>query len=169
MLYMQLFERLKPNTIIEIGSKSGGSALWFADMISAAGRKPRIVSVDLEPPSLVDDRIDFLRGDALNLGASLTDDRLAELPRPWVVTEDSAHVYETTRAVLDFFDCRLVPGEFIVIEDGYNRELCYTSGPNLAVSEFLKASGTRYQIDDNLCDRFGYNGTLNPNGWLRRI
>jgi cephalosporin hydroxylase len=169
MLYMQLLERLKPNTVIEIGSKSGGSALWFADMISAAGRKPRVISIDLEPPTIADERIYFLKGDALDLGASLTDSLLADLPRPWLVTEDSAHTYETSRSALDFFDHRLVPGEFIVIEDGLAGEFYYKSGPNLAVAAFLAASGARYQIDAGLCDFFGYNGTINPNGWLTRI
>lgn len=169
MLYMQLLERLKPSTVIEIGSKSGGSALWFADMISAAGRQAHIVSIDLEPPAIVDRRISFLKGDALNLGASLTHDILGSLPRPWLVTEDSAHTYETSRSVLDFFDHRLLPGEFMVVEDGLAGELYYKSGPNLAVAAFLAASGVRYQIDARLCDFFGYNGTINPNGWLMRI
>jgi cephalosporin hydroxylase len=169
MIYMQLLERLKPNTIIEIGSKSGGSALWFADTISAAGRKPHIVSVDLEPPPVVDERIQFIKGDALNLGAVLTDDLLATLPRPWVITEDSAHIYETSRAVLDFFDHRLVSGETIVIEDGLAGEFYYVSGVCLALAGFLKASGSRYRIDNTLCDFFGYNATMNPNGWLTRI
>ena len=169
MLYMQLLERLKPNTVIEVGSFSGGSALWFADMISAAGRKPRVVSIDLNPPAIADERITFVKGDALDLGAVLSDSFLAELPRPWIVTEDCAHLYETTRAVLDFFDHRLQPGEFMVVEDGLTGELYYQSGPNLAVCAFLKDSGARYEIDEGLCDFFGYNGTIYPNGWLRRV
>lgn len=175
VLYLQVLGALRPRSVIEIGSKFGGSALWFADMISAAGETPRVVSVDLKPPALKDDRIVFLEGDALDLGAVLTDELLASLPRPWLVTEDSAHIEATCAAVLDFFEPRMQRGEYIVIEDGIVADLpdkkykAYDNGPNRAVAAFLERTRGRYEIDTALCDHFGRNFTYNPNGWLKRL
>lgn len=174
-IYMQLLEELKPVTVIEIGAQSGASALWFADAISAAGRQPRIVSIDLFPPNdLSDERIEFIPGNALELDAVLTPALLAELPRPWLVSEDSAHFFSTTLAVLDFFEQKLERDEALVVEDGIVASLPgpaferYEDGPNRAVAAFLQRTEGRYRIDDRLCDFYGYNATFNPNGWLRR-
>ena len=41
VLYLQLIDRLRPRTVIEIGTKEGGSALWFADTLAATGSRPR--------------------------------------------------------------------------------------------------------------------------------
>ena len=172
---MRALERSQPNTVIEIGSHKGGSALWFADMISAAGRKPHVISIDLEPPALPgDDRIRFLQGNALDLGAVLPAEVLASLPRPWLISEDSAHLYETSRAVLDFFEDKMEPGESLVVEDGFVGYMTWDvlqamkNGPNRAVAGFLATAHTKYDVDVELCDMFGYNATFNPNGWLRR-
>jgi cephalosporin hydroxylase len=176
VLYLQLIHRLRPRTIIEIGSKCGGSALWFADTLSAHGITGRIVSVDLEPPGEpTDSRIEFLKGDALALAECLPASRLQALPRPWLVVEDSAHVFDTTLATLEFFERSLAAGDYVVIEDGVVDQLAgahyraYANGPNRAVVEFLAKRPDQYAIDTDLCDHFGYNVTYCPNAWLRRL
>lgn len=176
-LYLQLLSRQAPHTVIEIGSKYGGSALWFADMLTAqSGSGCRVVSVDIDPQSRISDpRIEFLRGDAGRLAASLTEGLLKSCPRPWLVIEDSSHFYEDSHAVLDFFHPYLVPGDWIVVEDGVVSQLSspqyrrYHDGPNRAVASFLARHGDAYAIDTGLCDMFGYNVTYNPNGWLQRL
>lgn len=176
VLYQELIDRLKPGTILEIGAKDGGSALWFADQQQAQLLEPRVLAVDLEnAPVFEDARITFLEGDALALEATLTPELLAGLPRPWLVVEDSAHTFEATLAVLRFFDAHLQPGDYVVVEDGvladfpdpaYDR---YADGPNRAVAAFLTGEeGGRYEIDTALCDHFGHNLTWSPNAWLRR-
>lgn len=171
-IYLRLVGRLRPRTVVEIGARAGGSALWFADMMAVHGIDGRVVSVDLEPPDLDDPRIRFLRGDALDLGATLTDERLGSLAQPLLVVEDSAHLYETTLAVLRFFDERLEPGEYLVVEDGVVAQLpqCarFEDGPNRAVARFLEERAGRWEIDTDCCDTFGRNVTWNPNGYLRR-
>lgn len=49
VLYMQLIERLKPKTIIEIGTSEGGSAVWFDDLCLSLGLQTRIVTLDIDP------------------------------------------------------------------------------------------------------------------------
>ncbi len=175
IIYLQLIQQLRPQTVIEIGTKKGGSALWFADMLTLHGIKPQIISVDINPQTEVSDsRIRFLQGDAFKLGEVLKDDLLLTLAHPFLVIEDSAHFYETTLSTLEFFDPYLQSGDYIVIEDGIVADMpdsqyaVYESGPNRAVTKFMETTENRYTIDTALCDYFGYNYTYNPNGYLRR-
>jgi len=140
-IYLQLLFKLRPQTVIEIGAKFGGSALFFSDMLSADGIGANVVSVDIQPQvDFTDPRIKVLTGDALQLADSLRKERLASLSKPWLVVEDSAHFYETSLAVLEFFDQWLVSGDYIVVEDGIVSQLpgseyaMYEDGPNRAVA-----------------------------------
>lgn len=176
-LYLQLLPRLAPRTVFEVGTKFGGSALWFADMLAAQGVEgARVVSVDIDPQARFSDpRITFLRGDAGNLGEVLTDRLLQDCAHPFLVVEDSSHHYDHSLATLAFFDRWLAPGDYIVVEDGVVAQLSgghyrqYQDGPNRAVAEFLRRRGDAYAVDADLCDRYGHNATYNPNGWLRRL
>lgn len=173
-LYWMLVWHAKPRTIIEIGSKFGGSALWFADMLQLYGIDGRVVSVDIAPvTTLQDPRIDFLAGDAGNLGATLTPDYLAQLPRPWLVIEDSSHIYEHCLAALRFFHPQLRTGEFLVVEDGIVDDLglseSFNGGPNRAVRDFMAEYGRHYALVTELCDFWGENVTWNPNGYWQKI
>jgi cephalosporin hydroxylase len=175
-LYTHLLFQLKPRTVIEIGTHRGGSALWFADLLMNYGVAAHVYSVDVQSsPAISDPRITFMAGDARALSATLTDDFMRSVPRPLLVVEDSAHYYETSLAVLRFFDDYLEPNDYIVIEDGIVRDLPdelyrkYLDGPSRAIAAFLSTNGTRYAIDEHYCDFFGYNFTYNPNGYLRRI
>jgi cephalosporin hydroxylase len=174
VLYLQLLQQLRPRTVVEIGAYQGGSLLWFADTLGALGMQPRLFSVDLQPPQLDDPRITVLTGDASALANTLDPQLVASFERPLLVIDDSAHLYETTLAVLAFFHPILKPGDYIVIEDGvvdqfheeqYRR---YENGPNRAVASFLERHGDEYAVDRDLCDFYGTNVTYSPNGWLRR-
>lgn len=175
-LYTLLIDRIKPRTIIEIGSKEGGSALWLADQLRALDVKGQIVSIDIESPEPYykgkRPDITLLAGDAGRLEDTLKADRLNSLARPWLVIEDASHKYKHTLAVLRFFDKKMRSGEYLVIEDGVVSDMGradeFDGGPNRAIAEFLTEAGDRYEIDTELCDFYGHNVTGNPNGYLRR-
>jgi cephalosporin hydroxylase len=174
-LYLRLLGQLRPQTVIEVGTAEGGSAVWFADMLTVLGIGGRVVTVDRQPPAGLDDpRIDVIAGDAVNLRAALTDAVLAVLPRPWLVVEDSAHTFDVSLAVLRFFDPVLTPGDYIVVEDGVVRALpgeqylAYEDGPSRAIEAFLRERSRDYAIDTDICDYYGFNVTYAPNGWLKR-
>ena len=175
VLYLQLLQRLRPRTIIEIGTAEAGSSLWFADTLSALGQECQIIAIDVKAPPQIDDRrITFLSGNARQLGDVLPPQLITSLPHPWLVVEDSAHWYEVTLAVLEFFDRHLRSGDYIVVEDGIVAFLPeeiyrkFEGGPNRAVENFLATRPGVYEIDRTLCDLYGFNVTYNPNGWLRR-
>lgn len=173
-IYPMLLDRARPRTLVEIGSHMGGSAIWFADQATLLGLDLQVFSIDLEvPAAAAGPSVNFLRGDARELGAVLTPSLMNALPRPLMVVEDSSHLAGTTAAVLDFFDPWLRPGEYIVIEDGILTDMrvadLYDGGPLRAVEAFLEKSAGRYEVDRDLCDYFGRNVTWNVNGYLRRL
>jgi cephalosporin hydroxylase len=172
-LYPMLLWELKPKTIIEIGSKSGGSGLWFADLLDSFGIDGRIHSLDIvKVENVSHPRLTFLEGDGRALEKSFSAEFLTALPRPWLVIEDADHVYETSIAVLRFFHPHLRPGDYIVIEDGIISDLeqdkACNSGPHRALKEFLARHGSAYEMDARYCDFFGYNLTWCTNGFLKK-
>jgi len=172
-IYTKLIWDIRPSSLIEIGTHKGGSALWFADTLSAAGLRANVVSIDFHPASEVKDpRIEFLQGDVHNLSQTLTAAKLATLPRPWLVVEDSAHTFDSCRSTLEFFNQSLLPGEVLVIEDGVLDDLGmseqYDGGPNRALAEFLGDARCKFDVLTEYCDLYGLNATYNPNGFLRK-
>lgn len=172
-IYPMLLERLRPRTLVEIGTNAGGSALWFAGIADMLDIDLRILTIDLEPPTDLDHpAIEVLRGDAEALGDVLAPSRLAALPRPLLVVEDSSHRAATTLAVLEFFDPWTEPGDYLVVEDGIITAMrvadLYGGGPAAAIATFLERHGDRYVVDRELCDHFGPNVTWNVDGYLRR-
>ena len=171
-IYLSLIHEAKPRTIVEIGSKHGGSALMFRDFMELAGAEGNVVSIDLQRPDLSVPGVRFMEGDILRLPEVLRDDFLDELPRPWLVVEDSAHTFEACTSALGFFAGRLMPGEWLTIEDGVLDELGldskYDGGPNRAISQFFQRYPDAYSVSARHCDMFGANATYNPNGYLQR-
>ena len=174
-LYTKLLWSLKPNTIIEIGSAYGGSALWFADTLSSFNLNSHIYSIDLDISKIdiVDDRITFIQGSLFNLDSLLPERFIRNLSRPLLIIEDSSHFYDATYHVLDFFKSLLEKGEYIIIEDGIVRNLGeyykqYNDGPNKAIEQFIERNRD-FVIDTNYCDFFGHNYTWNTNGFLKKI
>lgn len=171
-LFSMLIDQLQPRTIVEIGTLSGGSALWFADQTRVRGLETHVFSLDhVQMAKVEDPRIAFLTGDIHHLEDSDLPRILQDCPRPLLVTEDGPHTREASRSALDFFDRYLQPGEYIVVEDGVARDLglwWYKNGPNKAVRDFLAARGDFYEVDRAFCDFFGRNVTWSPNAFLRR-
>jgi cephalosporin hydroxylase len=174
-IYQWMLWRVRPRTLVEIGSKHGGSALWFSETLRTFGVECAIHSIDLNPPDLVAPGVTFYKGDGRRLGETLSDSAMAGAQRPLMVVEDADHRPATTLAVLRFFDVWLQPGEYMVVEDGIIDDLygdagaeAYGGGPRLAIGQFLEERGTDYEIDTELCDFFGKNVTWNVNGYLRR-
>lgn len=173
-LYALLIWQSKPRTIIEFGTKEGGSALWFHDICRTFGLDTRIISVDIHQraPFKVDG-ISFISGDALHPEEALPDEIMKALPRPLLAIDDSAHLPATVLAVLKFMDRHLAVGEHVVIEDGILQSLGaeerFDGGPLPAVEQFLAERVGSYVIDTFFCDYFGSNVTFNPNSYLLKI
>lgn len=159
-LYPLLLWDLKPATIIEIGSFTGGSAVWLADLLAAMSVDGRVYSFDVDPGRVVasHDRVTFAYADCHQV--STFPASLKQLPHPWLVIEDA---HQNVYGVLRFFDSVLEPGDYLVVEDLLRLPL-YAQ-----VRRFLAEARGRYAVDTLYTDMFGYNATWNVNGYLKRI
>ena len=174
-LYSLLLWNLKPRTIIEIGSNKGGSAIWLADQLRAFAIDGHVWSYDLFPPvgGAEDPLVTFRFGDAGRLNDVVQHQELDQLPRPFLIIEDSSHERSHSLAVLNFFEPYMHVGEYILIEDGIVTDLGmadrFDGGPGAAIVEFLANHAQDWQIDTSYCDFFGENVTWNTNGYLKKI
>jgi cephalosporin hydroxylase len=187
-VYEHLLWRSRANVVIEIGAEHGGSALWFRDRLrtfASYGRiaDPHVISIDVDTATAhanleqadpsYGELIAIVEGDVTDPALA---DRVGELISPGArcfVVEDSAHVYETTRAALDGF-ARFVPvGGFFVVEDGcvdvdeMRASADWPRGVLPALHDWLdgpQGSGFRVRRDLEL-----YGVSCHPEGFLERV
>ncbi len=175
MVYQQLVFRVRPGTIVEIGSKSGGSGLFFGDLLRNFDIDGHVLSYDLLPAGVRHPLVTFAYGNGRRMEDVLGPEEIERLPRPLLVIEDADHTCETTLAVLRFFHPHLQVGDWIVIEDGNLSSIVpevypdYSSGPHLALREFFRMHARAYRIAAELVDMYAYNATTSSNGILERI
>jgi cephalosporin hydroxylase len=181
-VYEHLLWAGRVDTVIELGSAAGGSALWFSDRLRTFREHGRcagstVISVDIDITDAranAGDRrgIRLLEGDILD--PELPERVAAELPRDarCLVVEDGPHTYEATSAALAGFS-RFVPvGGWFVVEDGVvdEDELRigddWPRGVQRAVNTWLASpAGTGFELRR---DFEAYGITTNPGGYLRR-
>lgn len=152
-----MVDEIKPQTIIELGTASGGGTILWADLQKLNGLTPNVVSMDINPPELEHEGVTLLRGDSNRVKETLTDDLLSVLPHPWLIVED-AHV--NIGGVLEHLDRFMRTGDYLVIEDVEAESVL---GP------FLGSRPRRYKVDTHFTDYFGHNATCAPDQIFRRI
>lgn len=171
-IYQEILFEVKPDVVVEIGSRYGGSTLFFANMLDFMG-KGQVISIDphRDDFKLVHDRVIVLTG--------RSDDPqiLAEVAercsgKTVFVIQDGDHSCQQVFADLNNYSPWVSVGSYFVVEDGIvdvfhdgdglgsNKE-----GPLAATEKFL--SGNKHFIIDQ--ERERYILTYNPNGFLRRI
>jgi cephalosporin hydroxylase len=147
-LYPMLLSVLKPGTIFELGSGSGASALWLADMAALAGSPSQVYSVDLQAPAVSHPGVAFVEGDCDAIGDVFDKAFLALAPHPWLVIEDA---HANVAGVLAHFDRFTQPGDYLVVED--------SGGKQEEITYFLQRHPGRYKVDTHYTDFFGRNAT----------
>ena len=187
VLYHQLFDMVKPKTVIELGTLSGGMAIWMADTLGLLGVESHIYSMDLDPSNrseivnkLKPENVTFLQGDSHQIEKTFTDEFLKSLPHPWVFVEDA---HANVDGVLEYFHRYLEVGDYMVVEDTgpdilkecgmfMGNEGTYVQmGPKQlqCLRRFLRDHEEFYAIDTFLNDLFGYNCSWNWDGFIRRM
>ena len=187
VLYQQLFSLVKPATVIELGTLSGGMAVWIADTLQLLNVLCHVYSHDLDLSNLSDtvkalkpENVTFIQGDSFALEKSLTPQFLSKLPHPWVVIEDA---HANMRGVLEYFHAFTTEGDYLVVEDtnpnialgvgmGCTQTDHYsTMGPKQlnCLKSFLQDYQEYYAVDSFICDLFGYNGSWHWHGFVRRM
>lgn len=185
-IYTQLFWHVKPSTVIELGACAGGTAVWMSDMLKLAGADSQIYSMDIDL-SLLEERVkelkppnvNFIQGDCHKIGAAFPVESLRKYPHPWLVIEDAHENFET---VLKYFHQFMQVGDYFIVEDT-NPHVPSKSGMGLIypeyvpfgpdklnrLKEFLSEYEDYYAVDTFFTDFYGYNGTWNWHGYIRRM
>lgn len=192
VLYETLFYELQPRTVVELGAYTGASAMWMADVLKTFDIDCRVIAVDLDL-ELVDDAarlhgdVEFWEGDLNGAEDLFTLEKIEEFESPMILIDD-AHVNIT--GVYQYFDRHaLRSGDYLVIEDTIpwipgkfgpntmNTPTAKDQEPAVEdwgqwkwdeVLSFFGQCDAEYLVDRYYTDFFGYNGTWNWNGFLRK-
>ncbi len=190
--YEHLLWEMRADTVIEVGTAFGGSALWFRDRLRELahyGRVSdyRVITLDVNvdrPRDLLDaadptwkERITLVEGDVSDLATAEKVTSLLPRGARCLVVEDSAHTYQTTMGALRSFAACVPQGGYFVVEDGYIDVEEMVPGPDWnwvpphgvlpAVADWLKTEeGSAFQVRRDL-ELYGL--TSNPHGFLQRV
>lgn len=139
ILYQQIIWQCRPRWIVEAGTKFGGSALFFQDMLDIVGEGGRVITIDKYPVEKAkDERITYIED-------SSTNDAVVEQVKQMVgqdtvmVVLDSNHSRVHVKWELHKWAPVVTPGQYLVVEDCYGKDGVKV-GPGEAVDWFLSVN-----------------------------
>lgn len=185
--YEHLLWQTRANLVVEIGSRFGGSALWFRDRLRAMCAYGRIesvgvISIDIDNADALDavraadpsyeETITFVEADVRDPQLPGQIAALVPSGARCFVVEDSAHVYETTLAALRGFADFVPIGGYFVVEDGcvdveaMRLDEYWPRGVLPAIADWLPTpDGQRFHVRRDL-ELYGMS--CHPGGFLHR-
>ena len=158
----------RPEVIVETGTYCGGSAIFFADLMTLASGRPDVLSIDIAPlatPAYAGVR--YLSG-----RSSSDPDVAAEVQahvggrRAFVVLDSdhrASHVYDELR----LYAALVRPGDDLLVQDGNmyaSLGMPIAETPIGGIARFVEDFPT-FHVDR---DKSPFGTTSHPWGWLRR-
>lgn len=172
--YEQVIARVRPSLIVECGTFSGRSALWFARFapVLTCDVNPIATVEPATPPQWAQSPHHILQVDDLSssLHMQLAVKMMAGLyPGPMLLVLDSDHSTATVAAELDLYADRAA---YVVVEDTLLRwmpdeERCHYDGDPLAAAEAFLCTHDEWEVDVEIESMS--KSTQHPRGWLRRV
>lgn len=162
--YQDILTKLRPKTILEMGTFCGGSALWFAylmDMLQIDGRVYTVDIVNMHG-TVQHSRIEFIEGDSTN--PDLAMHLRGQVDYPLLVVLDSDHAEAHVRKELELYAPMCRVGDRLVVEDT-NVSWPHDRGARGAMEDYLTVHLGEWR-SDLLCER--HLLTMHPGGWLVR-
>ena len=183
-VYYQLFTHERPRAVLEMGTYSGASAIWYDDTAKSLDLDCHIYSVDIEPALLDEklkkeksDKVNFIIGDTTKIEDVFPPSMLEPLPHPWLIVEDS---HNNTAAVVEYFHQFMKVGDYMIIEDtspytpyfggdGFKNDIKSGSKKLDELKNLLRGPvGQNFKVDSFYTDLYGYNCTWHWHGFLRK-
>jgi len=164
-IYADILHKKRPDVLIETGTRWGGSAHFYADVMDRTG-KGCVITIDdntLDTRRPEHPRILYREGDSVEQAAELK----KHLDPAWkvMVSLDSSHRKDHVLAELDAFKDIVSPGHYLVVEDtninGHPVFPEYGPGPYEALEEW---SDPRFTPDVTMAKRHLFS----MHTWLRR-
>ncbi len=172
--YQEIFEERRIEWVVETGTRHGGSALFFADLLAARKAPGLVISVDVTHDALQirpSDTVRLLIGDSAApevisaIGSLLPENRGAMF-----VILDSDHSREHVLGELNAYVALMRAGDYLVVEDtcvnGHPVRPEFGPGPMEAVTAFIQAHPDVLLHDAAREEKFGY--TFAPGGHFIR-
>lgn len=164
LTYEEVIWANKPRWIIETGTKFGGSALFFQDMLDMVGEGGRVVTVDKYPVAKEKDpRITYLEGGSTSTEVLTQVRELVSVGGSVMVVLDSDHSRQHVKRELVRYSPLVTSGQYLVVEDCYEKD-AKLFGPGEARDWFLGRS--RDFVQTNL-ENYHLIGVCRG-GWLKR-
>jgi len=171
-VYQQIIWETRPDVLVEIGQKWGGSTLMFSHIFKNIGLNTRIIGVDRSHKSL-DKRVReipnsvFIEGEA-NKSLEKVEKYIGKNDKVMVI-DDSSHTYAETLSILKMYSGLVSVGQYFIVEDGIMnhglRKMDSDFNAYQACEDFV-VDHPEFAIDR---DRELFILTYNPKGYLRRI
>jgi cephalosporin hydroxylase len=168
-IYQELIAEIRPDLVIESGTRFGGSAYYFARLLDLLGTG-RVVTIDTDGETTRPEhpRITYLTGSSTSEQVLADVRKAAAASERVLVSLDADHSASHVLDELHAYSPLVTPGSYIVVEDtnvnGHPVDPTFGPGPMEAVESFL-AETTEFEVDQR-CERFLF--TFNPKGYLRR-
>jgi cephalosporin hydroxylase len=163
ILYAQAIWEKKPDFIVETGTRWGGSALFFADMMALNG-KGTVITVDVNADKKPEHpRVKYLVGRSTSSEIIPQVQKMIEGGTVMVVL-DSLHTRVHVKRELAFYSKMVTPSQYLVVEDCCDRRT-FHAGPAQAVDWFF--SSPRPFIHVPVDRQFAGIG-VTRDGWLQR-
>jgi cephalosporin hydroxylase len=172
--YQEIFFEHDVQWVVETGTRHGGSALFFADLLALKGASGRVISIDVDKSAnrVVDyPGIDFLLGDSGSpeMAATVAGRLPAERGTLFLIL-DSDHTKAHVERELSAFLPILRADDYLVVEDtcvnGHPVRPSFGPGPYEVLEEFLRRHPDAFVRDEARESKFGF--TAAPGGYLIR-
>jgi cephalosporin hydroxylase len=169
-IYQEIFHELRPDVVIETGTRWGGSALFMASIFDLVNHG-RVITIDVEVPGARPRhrRIDYLLGSSTSAAVIEQARQRVREDEQIMVVLDSDHTMEHVLAEMQAYGGLVSEGSYLIVEDtninGNPVLPGWGPGPWEAVQRFL-AERDDFLIDES---REKFFMTFNPKGFLKRV
>jgi cephalosporin hydroxylase len=174
--YQEIIAERGIEWVLETGTRHGGSALFFADLLAARGASGFVISVDVDHDSLQlpaggHERLRLLKGDSASPATGRAVSALLPAQRgPLFVILDSDHRATHVKAELESFVPLMRTGDYLVVEDtcvnGHPVRPDFGPGPMEAVLSYLEENPGVLAADTAREEKFGC--TFAPRGYYTK-
>ena len=170
--YQEIFAERGIEWVLETGTRHGGSALFFADLLELNAAAGKVITIDVDPAANSVNshpRIEFLFGNSASADmAKLVDSRLPRERGPLFVILDSDHRRDHVLAELQQLVPLMRSGDYLVVEDtcvnGHPLRPDFGPGPYEALEDFMRTYPEVFERDVAREQKFGF--TFAPRGYL---
>jgi len=173
--YQEIFQQHGIEWVVETGTRHGGSALYFADLLNARHSAGKVISIDVDHLSLQvgeHPKLVLLQGDSAAPALVAEVKRLLPASRGTMfLILDSDHRMQHVLRELNAYVPLMKRGDYLIVEDtcvnGNPVRPDFGPGPMEAINEFVRANPGVLRADVEREEKFGC--TFAPKGHFIRL